>query len=772
MKWNRIFKEYNLKKIKDNKITTLFLFVSIILAVSISISIPLISEQTKNFQKEQVYQINGADLKIEAEYKSDKFEEQLKKLIDAGEDIITINIYGSTISKGKMQIYSYLLCGNYNLNNREAIISEKLAAGLNLEVGDNVTLNAEEYKIIGIEEYAQGVDSQSEMVGYAKVSDTNTTNLNNTKTLYFINRSNIDELKKELFSIEKNYIYTTVEDKAEELNNSVEVNAIALNILNTISYLMTIVSVISSIYMIIERRKNDITIMKMLSLGSHSIKKAFWIEIFSTSIVAVIIGGAVSIPFAQWLLKRSNIASHLNSDCYKLIIQGIILFSFIYGVLIFLSVRNIDSILALEVSRSQVPNRKKSKKTSIITFVLISMIFYAVYVRNLSILISSIAIVLCIIIFMLIELFLCSILTIFLAKGKLLKYTMKNLKANKFSILLTVVSISLTMLFLLIGFTFDDILGESYRNTIEDSINYNYIIMAEDEQEFEKVINKSDEVNGYTKLLKTQAIIIEEQDNRIAATLNYIEEDSYGVKYNIIEGQDVIDCRNNEIIISDWLEDSCDLKLDQVLQIECEGQIQEYIIKGIYEAGEINQDSILLSKENMMINGEISVQYLVNLSDLEILEDMSGIVVIGVDLLSSSVTTYFEKYLFIFKYLCVISIIISLLFNINIIYMLFSKDRKDYVIIRALGIGKGFLYKSFVVKFFLILSLSLFMSMGLYLFVVSVLINLLFGWSIMIRANSIILPLIIAIILVACIFVIPFTLVKQLKSFNELRNVD
>lgn len=64
MKWFDIFKLYNLKKLKSEKVIFLFISLSIFIITLISLLVPQVTENTKEYMYSSVEKLNGADLMV------------------------------------------------------------------------------------------------------------------------------------------------------------------------------------------------------------------------------------------------------------------------------------------------------------------------------------------------------------------------------------------------------------------------------------------------------------------------------------------------------------------------------------------------------------------------------------------------------------------------------------------------------------------------------------------------------------------------------------
>ncbi len=760
-----VFKLYNLRKVKSNLILYLFVMLSVITAVSISLSIPQVISETNRHLSSQLKELNGADLKIKAPYDSSEFNKKLDTLKSEGVGIRKSTVYATNINK----VFSSLIVGDYGLKDNEIILSKTVADELKIKKNDRVTIGSRIYKVKAIENSAQGVDSQSEMVGYGKVSLFNATNEIPYATLIMIDCKESDSLKEELKKIEPGYTYSTIRDKKNDIQDKLDLNAATLNILNTMSCIMTILSVISSIFMIIVYRRKDIAILRMISIRTSSIKKALRAEFFIMIFIPVIIGSVASDPLARILLSTNGINYYFDSGLVGIILSGFLLYIFIYFIFIKIATIAIEAVSPLLVIRNEVVSWKKSKLKIVILsvlFTIITLIVYGIYLGRGSALISSLAIIISIMIFFVITIVCIKLFSYIRFKTKSFLYGVKSIKTNIYSFVLIVLSFTLTIWFVLIGFTLEKTIRDSYSTGIQQKVNYNYLMVSDNSDKLEYALKKSPEVEGYTKLYRYSGVLLNNKDSRKSIQMFEINKNEYQIKYKILEGENVFEGSEKEVLISSEFSKEVNLKLGDNLKIGSNGKIEEYRIKGIYEAGGINATSILKPTES---KPEGSIMYILKADSSKFTDNLKDVLVMHISTMGMSIMNKVRDFLSIFKWLCLICIFSAVLFNINIVYMNFINEYNETVIIRALGIGKGILYKSLALKFLITIVLSILMSLGLYSIMMKLVLTAAFKVNLNIAASTIILPIGCAFILSLIIFMVPFNLIRKSEGFEELR---
>ncbi|KGE19786.1 hypothetical protein [Paenibacillus wynnii] len=770
MEWKTIFKLYNSRKQKNNLVLYLFVMLSVAIAVSISLAIPQIISETDRYLTGQVEELNGADLKIEATYASSAFDQKLDELKDKGLQVNKQSAFSTNFKQGDGQVFGSLIIGDFGLQENEIILYASLADELNIKQSDQVSIGSQTYTVKDIENIAKGVDGQSEMIGYGKVSYYQLSNEIPSIILTLINGKDIDKVKTELKNIEPGYTYFTIDDKKKAIQEELNTNAATLNILNTMSYMMTILSVLSSIFMIIVHRQQDIAIMRMLSIRMKSIKKALRMELYLVFVFPVLLGSAASIPMARQLLLSNGIRNTIiDSAVMGKVFAGFLLYLVIYFIFINIATKALEAISPMFVIRGDAVSWKKSKRKIAwlsVLFSLLTMVIYTIYLGRGSALLSSILIVVCIAVFFVVTLLCIQLLSSLPIKNKLFMYTAKSIKANRYAFVITILSLTLTSLFLLIGYTLEKTVRDSYTAGIEQKVNYNYLVVSDEPAKLENALKESPEVKGYTKLYRHAGTILNNKDSLKSAQICDINESDYKIKFKILEGEDVFEGSANDVLISAAFSDQVQVKLGETLKMELNGSVENYRVKGIYEAGQVNQTFILRPAVNETQGSSL---FLVKANSSNFKDSLSNVSLMHISIMGMSIMKRMQDFLSIFKWLCWICIFSSILFNLNIIYMNYLNEHKESVIIRALGIGKGFLYKYLTMKSIFALLLSLFLSLGLYIFMITITLGAIFKVNTNIAADTIMIPIGCVLGIVFIIFLVPFHMVKQSHGFDELR---
>jgi putative ABC transport system permease protein len=745
---------------------------SVVIAVSIALSIPQVMVRTDRALTSQAGELNGAELKVEAGYESPAFLEAVGKMTGSGIKVRTASVYSSPFVNGAVQAYGDVLAGEYDLGDDEIIMHESLAHELQVVQGGTVRIGGRDYRVKQVEPAAYGVDGQSEMLGYGKVAVFDNMNRLPFATVFLIDTGDAEGLKNQLMSIEPEFKYSTVGDMKEKIQGKLNTNAAALNILHTLSYIMTLLSVLSSIFMIITYRQKDIAVIRMLAVPAKSVQRALRAEMCLLLLPAVLLGGLLSIPLSRHLLLSNGGADHpADYEIFRIAGTGVLLFLLIYGVFIHIASIAMKSIGPLSVIRGDPPSWKRSRPKIIrlsTGFALITLVVYSVYLGRPSALISSFIIILLIGLFFTVIILGIKAISRWPYGNRLLLYGFRNLRANRHAFAVTVLSLALTTLFLLIGFTLDQTIRDSFNQGTEQKLGYNYMAAGSEPALLEQALIAAPDVAGYTKLYVSTGYMTDQRDIRRPLQLCELLPEEYQVLYKVLEGQDVFEGSPEGVLVSSDFRNEANLTLGDSLKTELNGELREFTIKGIYDAGGINQRDIL-KPAGSQPQGRIS--FLVQAASTQFKEGIGNVITLHVGLPGEYLAKMIREFLTVFKWLCLICIFSSILFNLNLVYTGYLQEYREMVIIRALGKGKGFLLRYAALKTVVSLVFSLFLSLGLYIAVVKLALSLMMGIGISLAAGTVMLPAGCAAVLTAIIFMLPTRLLLRTDGFGELRDL-
>lgn len=772
MEWIRVFKIYNIKNARKNYIIHIFLMVSIIISASLSLAIPQIISSTESYLLSKSYEINGADLKIEASFENVKFKNKIEE-IKKNYKIKSSSVYNSSIKNGKNEVYSDLLIGDYKLEDNQAVIYNELASKLEIKTGDTISISNHKYKVSKIEKTPIGVGKQSETMGYVKVNSFKDIKADPYSKIYFINGNNINDIKQNLKKIENKYTYTTIKDQQKEIQSKLDMNVVSLNLLNSMCFVMTIFSVISSIFMIVLNRKNDIAIMKLTAIKSKSIKNAMILELSINILVSIVFSIFFSLVISKFILLKGNIYKFAPNILVSL--EGAFLLFAIYWIFIQIVTKVVEDINALLVLKDDGKGLKLSKTSVImsIIFTILTFLIYAMYLGRGSALTSSIIIIIFITILLVIGLLILKFIFLFKNGGKLRNYTLNNIRKSKYSTLFTILCLTFTVWFILVGFTMSNTLGKSYSESMSQKIKFNYVVIPDKPESFEKVLNNKGFDIKSTKMYQKSGVLFLQGSPVDSISLCKIKMDEYHVAYNLLEGKNLYKGSKDEVLISKELSDKQNIFIGDKLKINLRGEIKTYKIKGIYESGGINQNNILLPYTGNGQNNDYDfISYLIYSSSSEFKNHINDASIINVNIMGAAITDMIGNFLNIFKWICLVCLVASITFNINLVYITIKNNFKEYVVIRALGLGKKFLYKVEVLKYFIILLISIVLSIGIYLITAKVIIKAMFHAELIYNINSMGVSILIAFIVITSILFIPIINIKKLNNFDALREQD
>lgn len=769
MRTNELYKILNRKERKKEKILYLIIFLSIMISVSISLVIPCIKNQTNDFCKENAEILNGGELKVETAYEDEKWEDYFKNL-DKDECIISKNQASSVTMENKDNyIYCSMITGNYDIEKNEVILSKRLAEAKDAKIGDIVKLAGKSYVVKEIEENAKGVDAQSELIGYCKTVQGGDTVVPYAY-IYTVSNGNIKEITKKLDKDFKQFSYTTAAHKEEDLKESLNLNIVSLNVLNTMSFVFTLLSIGSSIIMILIRRQREIAILKTLSIRNTVIQAAFLREIEEILIGAVILSAGIGPIVANIVLKTNGFSALTwNIQIIKVVGCGVLLNIFLYSVFSYIIVsviRKIDPIEVLKNNSESVWKEKKWIFLKAFLFLIMAFILYAMYLKNTAALFSSVLLVLFILIMSLVILIVISIWCRFPVRRDMNRYFRKNIRRGKGIFVISIVSFAMTIWFLFMGYTFVETVYDSYEQSSSQELEYNYMVFGDDTLQLEKALKDLNDTVQYTKMRKKAVFLNQEDGTYQAASLCFVTSENYDVPFQMKEGKALGEGSSSEVLISDDMAEENKLSIGDNLCIQTENEEKKVTVKGIYISGGINKNYILTEEEISHTQMDL---FLVKTNQPDFEKNLEDVTIVQVSTLALSVMNMFEKYLNMFRNLVFVSIFNSILFNCIIVCINSKMQEKYYAIMHAIGISKKELYKIEVKKYGLTVVFSFGMAVVLYLIISKLCIQLLFQIDIYLKASTFLGPAIMAAIFVGIIYIIPIYRIRRGIDYEILR---
>lgn len=775
MKWFDVFKLYNLKKLKSEKVILTFTALSIFVTTLISLLVPQIMKNTKEIMDNSIRQLNGGTLRVQVQYPSKKFNDEIASLKKEGYKVtvqeLTNGYYKN--SNGKKTI-GKLISGKFNIGKDEIILYKSIANNIKAKVGDKIEIEYPEigsksYVVKKIENMPYGVDNDSKILGYGKILSDKNIEIRN-EGLVLINGGNGEKLKERLKNIENGYEYSSLEDKNKSVQSDVDKEIMAYTVITEMAYILSIITIITTTVMILLRRKKDFAILKMLSIKSKSLKKSMVLELSLTIIIPVILAALCSFKLSTVILAFNKTNELISaSEKVAIIFKGVVFNCVLFFLFLNIALMMLKNIEPLSIVRQDETKLRKIRKKILISSVILVPILlfaYSLYLGRLSAFAGGCFILLFIGIFLLITLCILKLITLIPFKNNVFIYGFKNIQKNFMSFTMILLSITITIVFLLIGFTLDNTIKYSMNKTMKNSLPYNYILLQKSGRDLEKNLKNNDYVNKYSKFYNISAKVTNSNIKSKAIRIAEIKKEDYKAQYKIIEGKDIFQGSKDQIIISDKYKKTNNLKLGDFINVESLAGNFKYKIKGIYDGGEFNSQTIL--KEYSGI-GEESISYIIKSNSDKWMDGIKDSYVVSVDSLSNSISSMINKSLDIFKYLCFLCIFSSVLFNMNIVYMNYIENKKDETIIIALGIGKGFCMKYQLFKLLLLVATSTIMSFGIYVLVLKTALRLFLNSDIYISFLYLLASMVISTVLSIITFNLPIRNLKKKVSFELLK---
>ncbi|WP_234124459.1 FtsX-like permease family protein [Clostridium hydrogenum] len=758
-----LFKLYNLKKITKDKLILILTMLIIFITTALSIAVPTISQNISNYDKQNIRIANGGDLFIQANYPSKPFNDELLKIKNQHYKI-TYKEDSSCILKNlkNIKIYGHLIISKNDLKDNEIILSTSLANNLMVKPYDKVTVNSKIYTVKAIENIPSGVTNDERILGYAKIKGEPI----NKNLIYINGNTNGEALKQRLESKENGYTYTSIKDQEKALEKSTTSQTASLGILTSIGYMLSSAVVISTCIVTIIKRKKDIAIMKLLSIKNKPIKNALRLEMSIIVLIPIILGAAASVILSSLVLKLTYLPDSISlMNKFLLILKGVLLNLFMFIIFLNLPINIINSITGLQILKDSFNNSRINKKlfTSAIILIPIMIILYCFYSGEIFNFIVSALIIFIILMFLMLTHLIIKLISRLPFKNKLIMYSLKDINKNIFSLSLVSVSLSITIVVILTAFSLNNSINASIDKSLKSTLPYNYFVNAHNHN-LDKVLTKKNGINGYIKEYTSAAKVLNNNLKNKFVQLSEIKQSDYKLKLNIIKGQSLFSSTVGCLITSKYQSEN-KLKLGDTLKLLINNKIISLKIKGIYDNSVLNSIDILTSYKGLGTSFSYYINSKTNAKWMDKIGDCSAAYV---DTLGSEFSELIENYLKTFKFLSIMIIVSSIIFNLNLLSLTFIDERKDETIMRAIGLGKSFISKVYVFKGLLMAFISTIISYFFYKLILNS-ISAIMNIKAYDSSLTLLLTLAVSLVLSILSLAFPFARMQKYNSFEFLR---
>ncbi|MDP4176768.1 MAG: hypothetical protein Q8900_00315 [Bacillota bacterium] len=769
MNWFNLFKTYNLKNFKKEKLILLFTVLSIFITATLSLVVPILSENMSRYNEKSFTQANGGTLFVKADFKSEAFDEELDKLKGEGCTVTYKKINSAFFIKtsgGKF--YGRLISGEPGLKQDEIILGASMAKNLGVKAGDRINIKdtdgTKTYTVKKIESIPEGLTNDETIIGYGKIGG----ELSYGDLVYIKGNIDGDVLKKRLKVREDGFSYSSVKDKKQELENSTKQQIASFGILTTMGYILSSAVIITTSIMLIIRRKRDISIMKLLSIKNKAIKNAMRMELSVIILAPVILAVIAAIFISKYILIVNYIPEGITlTEQFKILTEGMlmnIIFFEIFSNLPLLIINDFKGIWLLRENEEKSSIIKKRIFIYLAILIPIVLFIYSVFIGNSLNVATSLGIIFVIMLFVVVSSLLIKIFSSIHYTNKFFMYSFKNIKKNFLTFVLLIVSFSITLMFLMISMNLNKNVKDSMHKTLNNSLPYNYMAAKKDNLDIEEILNeRKSGVEGYNIYYISNAKVLNEGIESRAVMLNEVKSQDFSLGVKMVSGEKLFQGEEGCLITSKYQKQN-NLKIGDMLHISYEDKVIDIKIKGVYDNSIINSMAILLPYK-----GYSSIQqFYIKASKGNWMDKLGDNPVVAIDTLGSALSAYVAKFTNIFRMLSVMVIFASLIFNINLLNITFIEERKEETIIRALGIGKGFISKVYLLKGIILGVVSCILAYGFYILVSKLLLTLM-GVTAVYSISDILILIACSAALITVTFIYPFIKMKKYASYEFLR---
>lgn len=768
MNWLNIFKMYNIKKIKKEKLMLLFTMLSILITTTLSITVPILSVNMNDYNKKSIREANGGDLFIKSFYESKTFDEEINKLKQEGYSITYKKTESAFFQNNKnSKFYANLILGQKNLKENEIILGFNMAKNLAVKTGDKINIKTDtitkDYTVKEIEVIPKGLTNDETIIGYGKISGS----VSEGNLIYIKGNTDGEALKHRIKSKEDGYMYSSIVDKELELKSETEVQLASFSILTTMGYILSLIAIMTTSIMLIIKRKRDISIMKLLSLRNKDIKNALRLELSIIVLLPVMASVLTTIAISHFILRMNYIPSSASFVTEFIIFaKGIainILFFQIFSNLPLLIINDFKGLWLLRENEEKNGVIKKRIFFCLIFLIPLMLFIYSVYMGSDVNFAASLGIIFIILIFLLASSILMKIFSSIRYRSRLLMYSFKNMKKNFLTFTLLIVSFSITLVFMMITLTLNNTVKDSMNKSIATALPYNYILSNKEDLNMENILTKENGVEGYIKSYNSTGKVLNNNIKLKLIVLKEIKKEDYKLEFKMLKGEKLFEGHGGCLITSKYQKENS-LKVGDILHIFYKDKMIDMKIKGVYDNSIIDSMCILLPYGGYSNNS----MFYVKADNTKWMDKLGDSPIISIDILGSALSAYMGKFLKIFKALSLMVVFASLLFNINLLNITFIEERKEETVIRALGIGKDFISKVYIFKGIILTLVSCMLAYGFYLSVSKLILKLL-GVNAVYSLWDLLVLLLCGLTLIVATFIYSFITMAKYNSYEFLR---
>lgn len=774
MKTIEMLKLYNFKALRKNKGLCLFTSLSIFITVLISLIVPQISRGNELYMENNIRKMNGGDLKINMQYSSKAFNDELDKIKQEGytvkREIVNNGFYKS--KDGKKTIAN-VIYGENSLKDDEIIIYNSLSETLNVKLGDEINLDAPKvgkktFKVKAIEPMPYGVTNDGEILGYGKVAyDVERLSSREDSSLTLIDGGDGDVLKKRLQAIESGdeEVYSSLSDMQDRIKGKASSQVATFSVITTMAYILAILSIVSTTFMVLLKRKKDLAILRLVNNSYKKVKRSMMLEMGIIIGVPILLAGV-----AKEFLVINGIEDLVTMrEKFLIIGKGLLINGAIFLAFLNIAMMYLKTIKPLSVIRECYSDAKKSLKVIILLTIIcipLILVLYGLYIGKFSSIVSSLGIIIFIVLSLIMAFILLRLISRIPFKNRLWIYGSRSIRKNISSFILMILSITLTLTFILVGFTLDSTVKNSINDAVIKTLPYDHMVVDEGKEGLEDVIKNNANIEGYTKAYNSKVKLLNKDLKDKGLYVSSIKEQDYGARYHITEGEDLFEGDRDGVLITSQFQKYNKVNVGDVLEIELlSGKTDHYKIKGVYEAGKINSSTVIKRYDGENQNAAFYVKGKNN----KWMNDIKDSYIVSMDIIGENFSAMVSKFLGVFKALSFISIFSCILFNINVSYMSFMREERDEAVIKALGIGNRFLLKDKLMKVLGVGSISILMGLGVFYLVMNLGMSVIFGGKAVIEPKVTLTGVGLTVVLAFMAVYVPFVVFNRNKGYEMLR---
>lgn len=753
--------KYSFKSYKSNKLLTALSLLSSMVSMILLLSILTIMSFNSQYVKSEATRMNGSDLNIVLNngWLSNEEADMLNSLKDDGVNYVKINYEDGYVksqnktSKIVLRVYDF---DNYNMtsfssskyeytDDNSIVLSDNIAKRLDVNVGEEVSLyfdNSGDFETFVVYDIVPNDNDRIEdmhIFGYGL--------LNNKDNMYQVEENSADRilinLKDNSIDLDgyfENGVVTTPSDVIEKNMSETSLINYALLLISAFTLFMSSILLTYIMMIFIQNRRRDFIMLRIMGMKRLGLFLMISLELLVLMLVMYVISMAISVVLSNSYIQMNYSNTITDNSIYivpfaivflVLLLLNIAITSFVIKVV---GLKNVDSILRDNIKVNKIQGR------SIELFIILSCIVALIITFMLKGLVG-LYVLLGVLGFITVTYFTVDrllMLIISISKKRINALSVVSSSMRNQRIKYNILIFSTVVGFLCFGLSsnIEKNLSQSLLDTIESQSGYNNIAISpyDNKEELDKYFSENNDILFYSEFIQGNVDIININNESFKMSEEVIYESLNDDTY-LVDNINVGDTysKSSEIVVSYNFSYDNNIEVGDVLNININGEVSDYVVSGILNQSIVNTAQIYFQyNPNIHVNSN-AVSYYINVTEGTednftdfIDNNFENTILINISSLMIEFNKIIQTQIYILRFVSIFSLLVSIMMILSLNVLNLVNRRNEILLHRVVGAKNYNIFKYSLIENGIIMIIALTVSIVLIQIMSLVILNLIF----------------------------------------------